>query len=116
MAWLKNLFASAPHWREHRLTLSNFVYRRDKINEYRAWTSIDKTFFGDCEDYAFTLQNQIGGQVHVVFPEGVSGGHAVLIKDGWVYDNRYKHCCRVEKFKGIVTDEQLVYKGEYRVN
>lgn len=34
----------------------NFVYEADKENELRLYDRVDKRFYGDCEDFAFTLQ------------------------------------------------------------
>lgn len=43
-------------------------------------------WYGDCEDYAFTKKREIGGEVwHVALTGG--GHHAVVLKDGLVYDN-----------------------------
>ena len=75
----------------YNLALSNFEYVAD-INQYRVeeyWARfgrIDRVFRGDCEDFAFTLQYQIGGEVwHVILPKSRLH-HAVLVKDYYVYD------------------------------
>lgn len=47
----------------HRLALWNFSYEKDANDEYRIYDYIDRPFFGDCEDFAFTLQKVIGGDV-----------------------------------------------------
>jgi len=63
MSWFKKLFTHTKEENAHKLALSNFVYEADKVNEYRIYDYIDKPFHGDCEDFAFTLQRQIGGDV-----------------------------------------------------
>jgi hypothetical protein len=70
----------------------NFVYESDKENELRLYERVDKKFYGDCEDFAFTLQKQIGGDVWYVIlnDKSYTQAHAVLVKDGVVYDYLYK--------------------------
>lgn len=75
--------------RAHQLALWNFHYVADVGDEWNVYDRIDEPFSGDCEDYAFSLQLQIGGDVWVVKLNGRSGYHAVLVKDGIVYDNIY---------------------------
>ncbi len=66
--------------------LSNFTYKADSHEGlWNRFDSIDKPFAGDCEDFAFTLQLQIGGKV--MYTKRWYGPHAVLLKDGLVYDN-----------------------------
>ena len=78
---------SNPDAEAHRLMLWNFRYEADKDNEYRIYDRIDRPFYGDCEDAAFTLQKQIGGDVwYVLLNNGTA--HAALVKNGIVYDNR----------------------------
>jgi hypothetical protein len=70
--------------------LSNFVYEADKQNELRVYDRVDLQFFGDCEDFAFTLQNKIGGDVwHVILKDGQR--HAVLVKNNITYDYLYRN-------------------------
>lgn len=74
-----------PHIDQHHQALSNFEYVADQADEWRVYDRIDQPFQGDCEDYALTLQQQIGGTVwHVIVTQG---HHAVLVADGYVYDN-----------------------------
>lgn len=81
--------ASTPEQDAHRLALWNFRYRPDVENELRVYDRIDQPFEGDCEDFAFTLQRQIGGDVwYIVRAEGA---HAALDVDGIIYDNMSKH-------------------------
>jgi hypothetical protein len=68
---------------------SNFRYEADIANEYRVYASIDSPFYGDCEDFAFTLQRQIGGDVYFVMLHK-KYPHAVLVKDGVAYDMKFK--------------------------
>ena len=56
-------------------------------------------FAGDCEDFAFTLQGIIGGDVWYVTREGRQA-HAVLVKDGLVYDSLSKHKVKKEFYQG----------------
>jgi predicted transglutaminase-like cysteine proteinase len=77
-----------PNMSVHDEALRNFIYVSDEENELFVYDRIDQPFMGDCEDYAFTLQRQIGGEVWHVIVEG--GHHAVLVNDGWVYDNLSK--------------------------
>lgn len=67
------------HWRAYK----NFTYISEKGD---VWTRHDifKPFSGDCEDFAFSLQQRIGGEVWAIFKD--DGWHAALVKDGWVYD------------------------------
>lgn len=63
----------------------NFTYEPDKADEWRIYDAIDKPFAGDCEDFALTLQKQIGGDVWFV-KHNTLGSHAVLVKDDVAYD------------------------------
>jgi len=101
-----------PHEDIHRIARWNFRYKREESgkNEWIAYESIYHPFQGDCEDYAFTLQKEIGGQVR--YTRLPSGGHAVLVKDGIVYDNMKKRPYPVEDL-GTNLGYILEYKGEY---
>lgn len=70
----------------------NFIYEPDQQDERRIYNTVENKFYGDCEDFAFTLQKQIGGQVwYVVLDDRTSYRyHAVLVKDGVTYDYLYK--------------------------
>lgn len=71
--------------------LENFTYIREPkgVDLHYRYTSHETKFAGDCEDFAFTLQGVIGGEVWVVKHNGVTN-HAVLLVDGAVYDNFYQ--------------------------
>ena len=56
-------------------------------------------FAGDCEDFAFTLQRVIGGNVWYVKREGRES-HAVLVKNGLVYDSLSKYRTKKEEYQG----------------
>lgn len=64
---------------------ANFVYVADVADEWRVYDRIDQPFEGDCEDYALTLQKQIGGKVWYVNHHD-RGAHAVLVKNNVTYD------------------------------
>jgi hypothetical protein len=68
----------------YRVALSNFTYKKDRWDEWTRFDRTDQPFSGDCEDLAFTLQKQIGGEVRFCRVGGK--GHAVLLKDGVVFD------------------------------
>ena len=76
----------------------NFTYRPDRSDEWIRYANVDKPFKGDCEDFAFTLQNMIGGDVWYTFThEGIA--HAVLVKDDMVYDTFY-HITEKSEYPG----------------
>ena len=55
-------------------------------------------FYGDCEDYAFSLQQKMGGEVwHVVLPD--KRHHAILLSDNYVYDSLQTQRIRKNKYK-----------------
>ena len=57
-------------------------------------------WYGDCEDYSFTKKREIGGEVwHVVLPD--QHHHAVLLKDGWVFDMLNSSPVAKESYRGI---------------
>lgn len=77
-----------PQEKAFYTALDNFTYvaeprGQDKHLRYITHT---KPFSGDCEDFAFTLQAVIGGEVWAVEHSG-SIKHAVLLSGGIVYDN-----------------------------
>lgn len=71
--------------------LGNFTYKLEPYGEdkHLRYTHHDKPFTGDCEDFAFTLQSALGGEVWVVEHKG-DIKHAVLLANGVVYDNFYQ--------------------------
>lgn len=80
--------AAAPHQQELDALHARFTYRADIADEH-CIAPPGRRFVGDCEDFAYTLQGEIGGEVwHVVLPDGRH--HAVVKRDGWVYDNLHK--------------------------
>ena len=91
--------ASSPDVDAHRLALWNFHYEADKDNEYRVYNSISTPFYGDCEDFAFTLAKQIGGEVWYI-DTGTYPAHAALVKGGWVYDSIYTRRVSKQNYKG----------------
>lgn len=87
---------------QYQLALDNFTYLADEADELKLYERIDRPFSGDCEDFAFTLQRQIGGEVWravVITPDGF-GAHAVLVKNNIVYDNRYNEPLPTENWLG----------------
>ena len=81
---------------------SNFTYKGELPgkDEWITYDSINQPFTGDCEDYALTLQKQIGGNVwYVVLPD--KRAHAVLAKNGIAYDFRFKRSMTVESYPGL---------------
>ena len=99
-----------PHHEEQRLAKWNFRYRKDTGDEWVSFENIDTPFTGDCEDYAFTMQNQLGGKVHYTIHDEV-GAHAVLIKNGVVYDNMKERPYYVKDFLGKIYHE-MIFTGK----
>ncbi|QDP55688.1 MAG: hypothetical protein Tp138OMZ00d2C19078241_20 [Prokaryotic dsDNA virus sp.] len=90
---------ATPQQSAHREALWNFKYVPDVENELRVYDRIDQPFEGDCEDFAFTLQRQIGGDVwYIVRAEGA---HAALDVDGIIYDNMSKHPIPRVSYPGV---------------
>lgn len=83
----------------HRLALWNFRYEKDIANEWRVYNYIDRPFFGDCEDFAFTLQKVIGGDVWYI-DQGEQIAHSALVKNGIVYDSLYRYPIPKGQYKG----------------
>lgn len=83
-------FNSSDAEKAYYEALSNFTYVEDVADEHKAFTRIDKSFSGDCEDFAFTLQLQIGGEVWA-FTHNDNVNHAALVLNGMVYDSLRKH-------------------------
>lgn len=81
--------SNIPHSKEQWVAYNNFTYQSDINDEWYTYPRIDKPFVGDCEDFALTLQKQIGGEVwYVILPD--STPHAVLLSNRYVYDNLHK--------------------------
>jgi hypothetical protein len=80
---------------------NNFTYKGELPgkDEWITYDSINEPFTGDCEDYALTLQKQIGGDVWYVVLPG-KRAHAVLAKNGIAYDFRFKRSIKVESYPG----------------
>jgi len=90
-------FNSSEAEKAYYEALSNFTYVDDVADEHKAFTSIDKPFKGDCEDFAFTLQLQIGGEVWA-FTHNDKENHAALILNGIVYDSLRTHPVTIENY------------------
>ena len=80
---------STMEQKAHFSAMSNFTYVADVGD---SWDRYDpsKPFSGDCEDFAFSLQTVIDGDVYRV-KLNTGTYHAVILKDGIVYDNLYNH-------------------------
>ena len=90
---------SNPDAEAHRLALWNFHYEKDINNEWRVYNRIDRPFMGDCEDYSASLQGAIGGDVwYVIIPNGIA--HAVLVKNGIVYDSLSRYPMPKSQYNG----------------
>lgn len=91
-------YLSSTNDKAYYKALSNFTYVDDVADEHKAFTRIDKPFKGDCEDFAFTLQLQIDGEVWAVSRDG-NVDHAVLVTNGYVYDSLKTRPVKVENYK-----------------
>ncbi len=91
-----------------QVALNNFTYKADIEDEWNAY-DIYKPFSGDCEDFAFSLQLVIGGDVTYVFDK-YDRPHAVLIKSGWIYDNQEKSPIPVDQYSGKIVNYIMVLK------
>ena len=104
--------SSNPDAEAHRLALWNFYYEADKVDEYRIYNSISNPFYGDCEDFAFTLRRQIGGDVWLIRLEDRSY-HAALVKNNLVYDNNSRRPIKRMDYHGRfirVMNENKLYE------
>ncbi len=109
--FFKSIFESSdPDTRALQVAHRNFKYVPDVGDERRHFTNIDRPFYGDCEDFAFTLQKQIGGTVRYVMLD-TGQAHAVLCKGGKVYCNLHRWPTSQENYRGEFRQE-LSYKGE----
>lgn len=104
---------SYPYEKEFYTALENFTYIEDApgAETYTAFTDISQPFFGDCEDFAFTLQKQIGGEVWAMTHTD-QVAHAVLIVEGIVYDNFFQIPTPVEDYPGKKL-YPIFFRGEY---
>jgi hypothetical protein len=97
--FFKSLFTHSKEEEAHRLALRNFIYESDAKDERRIYSRIDIAFRGDCEDFAFSLKIQIGGEVwHVRLPN--EQAHAVLVVGDYCYCNMHKRPIRRKKYAG----------------
>jgi hypothetical protein len=97
--FFKSLFTHTKEEAAHRLALRNFIYESDIADERRIYGRIDIAFRGDCEDFAFTLKIQIGGDVwYVLLPDGQA--HAVLVIGDKCYCNRYRRPVSRKRYAG----------------
>ena len=97
---------SIPHFDKWHETRNNFRYIEDIEGEILAYDRIDREFLGDCDDFAATLKKQIGGNMFAVKYQGY--WHAVLVKDGFVYDNAMKTPVAVEAYEGEFVGEMAL--------
>ena len=111
--------ASFKYQDEHFQALGNFTYKTD-LESYGVkdkqvmYESPYRPFTGDCEDYSFTLQNAIGGQVwYVVHP--IWGSHAVLVIEGVVYDNTTRYPSILGHYDALFIGE-MVFTGKVTEN
>lgn len=91
VALLFAFIALKPKTEEEKVfytALENFTYIREPkdVDLHYRYTSHETKFAGDCEDFAFTLQSALGGEVWIVEHNSVTN-HAVLLVDDVVYDN-----------------------------
>ena len=107
-------FNSSDDEKAYYEALSNFTYVDDVADEHLAFTRIDKPFSGDCEDFAFTLQRQIGGEVWA-FTYDNNVNHAALVLNGVVYDSLRKHPVSIEKYPKHPL-YQMTFSGELITN
>ena len=107
-------YLSSSDDRAYYEALSNFTYVDDVADEYKAFTRIDRPFAGDCEDFAFTLQRQIGGEVWA-FTYDNNVNHAALVLNGVVYDSLRKHPVSIEKYPKHPL-YQMTFSGELITN
>ncbi len=111
----------------YNLALSNFEYVSD-MNQWRVqdrWTrtyDLQKHFIGDCEDFAFSMQHAIGGEVwYIILP--IHQAHAALVRGGHVYDNLHIHPVLLKNYNGVFigtlnyTHHTITLSGrEYKYN
>ena len=65
---------------------SNFTYQHEEVDSWDVYP-VDTPFRGDCEDFAFSLQEAVGvGKVYLVERNGVVD-HAVYVYDKLIWDN-----------------------------
>ena len=84
----------------------NFTYKIDfPIDQWAMFTDTTKAFYGDCEDFAFSLQNVIGGKVMYTIND--YGHHAVLLKNNTVYDSSHKWPIKVKNYPNKLLFELL---------
>ena len=101
---------SFKYQQEHFEALHNFTYKKDDAsNSWVMYSTTIRPFKGDCEDFAFTLQNVIGGKVRRVY-DPKWGYHAVLVKEGVIYDNNSKFLKLVGDYDGIFIKD-MVFRG-----
>lgn len=96
---------SIPHLDKWRVARRNFRYIEDIEGEILAYDRIDREFWGDCDDFSATLKKQIGGDMFAVKYQGY--WHAVLVKDGFVYDNAMKTPVAIEAYEGEFVEEMI---------
>lgn len=105
---------SSSDEKAYYMALSHFIYIDDIADEHKAFTRIDKPFSGDCEDFAFTLQRKIGGEVWA-FTHSDKENHAALVLNGMVYDSLRKHPVSLEKYPKHPL-YKMTFNGELTTN
>ena len=100
--------------RVFRAAMRNFTYKRDEIGRdiWERIKGLGTRWIFDCEGFAFSLQWLLGGTVwHAVLHRN-GAHHAVLMKDGYVFDYEYAHpipAHTYQKFYGKFV-EVMVFK------
>lgn len=82
------LLPPTDDWAAQRALDERFVYVEEAPDK-DDWKFLEPEgkVYGDCEDYAITLQREIGGKIWLLYPMNGGVGHAVVVKGGLVYDN-----------------------------
>ena len=107
-------YLSSSDDRAYYEALSNFTYVDDVADEHKVFTRIDNPFSGDCEDFAFTLQLQIGGEVWA-FTHNNDTNHAALVLNGVVFDSLKKNTVALEDYSKKPL-YKITFTGEVTAN
>mgnify|MGYP000621833221 CR=1 FL=1 len=86
VAFLSGCVSTADVMREKNQLDARFVYRYDIGDEWIRLAS-SGTVYGDCEDYAITLQEQVGGTLWIGLPVNTNSAHAFLCHGNTCVDN-----------------------------
>jgi hypothetical protein len=92
---------TSPDNKAFLLASKNFTYVSDgDTDSWQRFDSVSSKFSDDCEDFAFTLQAQIGGTVWLVkLYDEEYPWHAVLVKNDKAYDSYYKRIIPVKWYR-----------------